>query len=302
MQHKSVPISRGLFLVRYEAAQDVFNPPRARVTPEPGSERFLIILSDPNSLDSVLGEPGTCLVVRASEPARLRVEVIPSRENGSVAATIKVEPLGQTTTAAAPQLPPRPLDLHNFAVRGHVAGIGDLSVRAEEWIAGPTAPSRIEGFAINWPSKPADLEIAYAARIGGPNPTTTALGGMGTFAGTKGRALPLVGAVFELSGPAATNYQFIVEGIFLGSPRNFQSGTRVVLAGPTGREPLVGLRVGLEQAAAVPVPKPTQQYAVTAPPTEHAPATELASSKPSSRVRVFRSPARQRAAAMEPKG
>ena len=285
MQQKSVPIGRGLFLVRYETAQDVFDPPRARISPEPGSERQVIIVSNPDSADSILAEPGTCLVVRASEAAHLRIEVLPSRESGSVAATIKIEPLGQIKTTAQPERqPPRSLDLHNFTVLGHVSGIGDVSVRAEEWIAGPTAPSRIEGFAITWPGKPPDIEISYAAQIGGQSPTTTPLGGLGSFAGTRARALPLVGAVLELSGPSATQYQFIVEGIFLGSPRVLLRGARTVLSGPTGREPLVGLRIGLEQVYAVQEPKPPLS-------------PEPPPAKPAGRVRVFRSTARQGAGA-----
>jgi hypothetical protein len=308
MQQKTVPIGKGLFLVRYETAQDVFNPPQARITPEPGSERQVLIVSDPNSSDSILAEPGTCLVVRAIEPARLRVEVIPNQENGSVAATIKVEPLGRSVTLSAPRPEPpvvRPLDLRNFTVLGHVSGIGDVSVRAEEWIAGPTAPSRIEGFAIMWPGKPPAIEISYAARIGGQSPTTTPLAGLGTFAGTRSRALPLVGAVFELSGSLATKYQFIVEGIFLGSPRSFQRGARVVLSGPTGREPMVGLRIGLEQVQvnavqepinAIPEPKPLPSHQL-----QSAPAAAPPPAKPPSRVRVFRSSARQAAGAPDRK-
>jgi hypothetical protein len=69
----------------------------------------------------------------------------------------------------------------------------------------------------------------------------------GTFAGTRGRALPLVGAILELTGPQAAKHQLEVDALFLGSPQVRMTGQRVVLSGPTGREPLVGVRIQLEE-------------------------------------------------------
>ncbi len=241
-------------------------------------------------------------VVRSIQPAKLVIEVVPTRDNGSVAATIKVEALAQSTgaastavsaAAAGPSAAPLPkasaLDLQDFKLVGHVAGVGDIAVRADEWLAGPTSPSRVEGFAIDWPGKPAGLEIGYAARIGGPKPVSTNMGSIGSFAGTKGRALPLVGANLELSGPLAPQFELIVETIFLGSPKQRQSGPRLTFSGPTGREPLVGLRVGLGRLG--------QVERGAAPPEDARVPEDIPppSPKPSSRVRVFRSSTRQRA-------
>ena len=61
--------------------------------------------------------------------------------------------------------------------------------------------------------------------------------------------MPLTNVMLELSGPDASVYQFSVEALFLGAPVMHVSGERVVLSGPTGREPLVGLRVALEEAS-----------------------------------------------------
>ena len=90
MQQKCVPVDRGLYLVRYESAQDVFNPPQAKIIADSGSEQQVLIVSDPRSGISILLAPGTCLVVRANGPARLRIEIVPSCTNGSAAATIKM--------------------------------------------------------------------------------------------------------------------------------------------------------------------------------------------------------------------
>jgi hypothetical protein len=74
--------------------------------------------------------------------------------------------------------------------------------------------------------------------------------GLGSFAGTRGKAMPIVGLMLEISGPSAGSLQFVVEAIFLGAATTRISGRRVVAAGPTGREPLVGLRVALEKVPA----------------------------------------------------
>jgi hypothetical protein len=301
MQQKTVSINRGLYLIRYDSAQDTRNPPRARVFAEPGNEHQVVILSHPDVSDGVLSGPGSMAVIRSIQPTKLVIEVVPTRDNGSVAATIKVEALSQSAGAAntaaaaaaagpgAAPLPKAPLDLQDFKLVGHVAGVGDIAVRADEWLAGPTSPSRVEGFAIEWPGKPAGLEIGYAARIGGPKPVSTNMGSIGSFTGTKGRALPLVAANLELSGPLAPQFELVVETIFLGSPKQRQSGPRLTFSGPTGREPLVGLRIGLGRLGQV-------EQEVASP--EAAPATEdipAPPPKPSSRVRVFRSSTRQRA-------
>jgi hypothetical protein len=99
--------------------------------------------------------------------------------------------------------------------------------------------------------------------------------GLGSFAGTRGKAMPLVGLVLELSGPVAPNFKISVETIFLGSPATRITGRRVVASGPTGREPLVGLRIRLETAATAVQPK--------------AKSSAAKSERSTSRVRVFRS-------------
>jgi hypothetical protein len=160
-------------------------------------------------------------------------------------------------------------------ILGHVTGIGDVWVKSGEWIAGPSAPSRIEGISIDWPDKPADFEIHYAVKTAKPQAISGRTMELGSFAGTRGKAMPLVSLMFELAGAAADDHQLTVEAIFLGAPATRMTGKRIVASGPTGREPLVGLRVGLQNVDVVtrPAPKP----AVAKP------------ARSAGRVRVFRS-------------
>lgn len=254
-QQQTVAINRGLFLVRYAAAEDATRPPSVRVSPDPTPNKDIGFLLHPDHSEPVLRQPDTCLVVRALAPGKLCVEVAPAQVGGSTAATVRIEPLTQgKPTAALAQIKSgrkdSSPDRSSFRIIGHVTGLGDQLVNANEWLAGPSAPSRIEGIAIEWPDKPDNLEIRYAVKTARPQPASGRTTGLGDFAGTRGKAMPIVGVMLEISGSAAVSLQFAVEAIFLGAPAMRITGKRVVASGPTGREPLVGLRLGLEDVVA----------------------------------------------------
>jgi hypothetical protein len=253
-QQQTVAINRGLFLVRYAAAEDEARPPKIEISPDPDSNRDIDLLLHPDHDAAVLWRPDSCLVVRAAAPGKLSVRVVPVLEGGSAAATVRIEPLGQgdVRPLARTKNPSNvPHDPGSFRVLGHVTGTGDVLVHANEWLAGPSAPLRIEGISIDWPGKPADLDIYYAVKTAKPQKTSGQKMGLGSFAGTRGKAMPIVGLMMELSGAAAAKFQICVEAIFLGSPATRIIGKRVVASGPTGREPLVGLRMGLESVRAL---------------------------------------------------
>jgi hypothetical protein len=335
-QVKTVDIARGLFIVRYATANDEFLPPKVTLSVDAEQNRNVEFLLPPGARDAVLWQPGTALTVRASATATLLVEVTPARSGGSIAANLKVERLSLgEPTAVSSALPPMtwPVklaegdgrgrasilpaarsnttaptshDLAGLRVLGHVAGIGDVVAGANEWIAGPSAPSRIEGIAVEWPGKPAQLDLRYSVRLGRPQAAPSPMTELGSFAGTRGHALPLTGIVFELSGAASSDYQLSVEAAFLGSPTMRVIGRRVALSGPTGREPLIGLRVNLKPInvpaageageAIEPAARPAPPAVAPAPaPAAPAPAPAMPAPAPSpvarssSRVRVFRS-------------
>jgi hypothetical protein len=278
-QRKTVEVDKGLFLVRYTAAEDEVRPPRVRVSPEAKSSKSLTLVLHPDHKEAVLWQPGTGLIVRAVDPGQLVIEVIPMDEDGSGAATVKIEPLsqGKARSRRSPDPFESSVSAGDFKILGHVAGIGDVVAEADEWIAGPSAPSRIEGISIDWPDKPEDIELRYAVKLARPHAVSGRMMEAGGYAGTRGRALPIVGVVLELSGPRAADHQFAAEAIFLGSPSMRVSGQRVVLSGPTGREPLVGFRMRVEEV---------RRH------SEPVPATRKAG-RTSSRVRVFRGRAKQ---------
>jgi len=281
-QRRTAEIGRGLFLVRYVGADDQAQPPRVTIAIEPGSEANVGFVLHPDHSEPVLQRPGTSLVVRAASPGLLGVEVEPQKANGSIAATINIEPLNQgPAQSAIPQASQQATVVQSGDLRilAHVAGVGDVYVKPNEWLGGPTAPSRIEGISIEWPTRPAGLDIGYAVKTAQPVDISGRMVGVGSFAGTRGRAMPLTGLLLQLSGADSSHYQFAVEALFLGSPILRTTGQRVVASGPTGREPLVGLRVTLEELR----------------PQEQPDAAPVAVARPrgSGRVRVFRSRAKQ---------
>jgi hypothetical protein len=248
-QRKTLEMERGLFLIKYESSESPDCPPKVSIAAEPGSENTVELILPPDAGEAVLWSPGATLVARATQTGRLRVVVAAAEPNGSTAARVQVIALSDDPAGARNGAPATAqFNLSEFRVLGHVAGRGDVVVDTKSWLGGPLVPSRIEGISIQWPDQPRDLTLRYAVTIGGPRSTMGQFVETGAYAGTRGRALPLVGMTLEIAGPAATGQQLIVDSIFLGSPQTTIMGRRVVLAGPTGREPLVGLRLRLESA------------------------------------------------------
>jgi hypothetical protein len=277
-QRKTIDVDRGVFLIRYVAAADESRPPKVTVSPDSPTNKNLSFVLHPDHDEAILWGPNACLVVRALTAAKLCIEVERLDGSESIDATVRVERL---TQGEAPSWRSEQsgvsFDPSDFRIIGHIASIGDVVVNSAEWLAGPLAPSRVEGLGIEWPSKPESLDIRYSVRTGRPHTISDRVVGLGSFVGTRGKAMPLVGVMLELSGYQALDFE--VEAIFLGAPTMRATGKRVVLAGPTGREPLVGLRVALQEGSTATRPRSM--------------ASDLGSSRPSGRVRVFRSRPKQ---------
>jgi hypothetical protein len=285
---KAIDLDRGLFFVNYKSAADLTAPPRIALSAAEGHEWTIQFILHPDATEPTLWRPNSAVVVRVAARARLQVQALPARAGGSRAATVSIEPIQSVQLAPAT----RTLDQNSatrttlridaFKLLGHVAGIGDVVVGPNTWIAGPAAPSRIEGLALEWPDKPVAVDIRYAVQLANAQPGSGRMVPLGTFAGTRGRALALTGVVLEMGGN--TELQFSAEAIFLSAPTLRAIGQRVVLSGPTGREPLVGLRVAVERIASLAAPED-----IARPAASHTAAG-------SGRVRVFRSRPHQQAA------
>jgi len=247
-QKKLLDIGRGLFLIRYESAADASAPPGLVISREGWMPADLEFILPPDVDDPVLWSPGGSLVVRAARAGRITIAIVPAHPGGSTVANVQLMALSEDPLGSRPL---EPLNLSDIHVLGHLSGIGDVRVACNEWLGGPASPARIEGIALEIPNLPRSLRLRYSARTGGSKPTTSPVVDAGGFAGTRGHSLPLVGLSFEISGPGASRYKMNSSALFLGSPLMRMSGQRIVLAGPTGREPLVGLQMSIVEAERV---------------------------------------------------
>jgi hypothetical protein len=284
-QHKVLSLDRGLFFINYKSADDSVSPPHVLVAPAEGHEQRMEIILHPDATEPTLWKPNSGLVVRVNTAGALRVQVQPTRPGGSQAAIVRVEQIHAGQAAGAVDQsngigPHTHLAIEGLKVLGHVAGRGDVIVGPNAWIAGPAAPSRVEGVALEWPDRPASVDIRYAVQFANGQNGSGRMVPLGTYAGTRGQALPLTAIVLEMSG--TDELKFVAEAGFLNAPTLRAVGKRVVLSGPTNREPLVGIRIGIEHIAAV------EKVATPAVPRKTA---------GSARVRVFRSQQRQATAA-----
>ncbi|MCB8839373.1 hypothetical protein [Aurantimonas sp. VKM B-3413] len=237
-------------MIRYATAADHAEPPR--ILPIIPANMDVAVLAEPGAADNALRRPGQCLVLRASRQIEVEIEIRPFRPGSSLEASVRVEYL--TEQAPRPRVaatrPVAPVDTSSLMLQGHVSRMGDVRVRANQWLAGPQNPGRIEGITLSWDGKPRDLDLRYGVQMAGMAPDAVNAVGLGEFAGSKGRSRPLTGVLFELSGSASASAELVVEALFLGGPTLVQRGRRVRLSGASGEEPLVGLRIQVENAEA----------------------------------------------------
>ncbi|MGY4403736.1 hypothetical protein [Bradyrhizobium sp. USDA 3315] len=244
-QVKAVGLRRGLFFVHYHSAEDAASPPQVAAFPAAGHENRMEIILHPDTSEPVLRGPNSRLLVKVNTPGLLHVQVQQMKPGGSRAAVLRIEPIWSREAST---------DLHTtvaterLKVLGHVASRGDIVVGPNTWIAGPTAPSRVEGLALEWPEKPIGVDIRYAVRFADGQTGSGGMVPLGAYAGTRGQALPLTGLALEVNGTA--ELEFVAEAAFLNSPIMRAVGKRVVLTRPTDRQPLVGIRIGIERVAA----------------------------------------------------
>jgi hypothetical protein len=279
-QTKVVELDEGLFVLRYVASA-ARSAPTIMVACEHGSERTATLVSPPGYPAGALEQPGDALVVQAHERARLSIQVRPTAPDGSYEADVSIERLGQAAERLESRAG-RPDELEGLEVLAHVARLGDISVPAGEWVAGPESPARIEGLSLRWRNASGHPDLKYAARTGGRNSPLTWANGDGSFIGTRGQARPLTEVRFELKGPAAETSELVVEALFEGATPVRAEGRNIRLTGPSGQEALLGLRLDL-----VEISMQDETSRVTSDSGMRAAETE--SKRASSRVRVFRS-------------
>ncbi len=136
-----------------------------------------------------------------------------------VASAPKVPADSAGPAATMPAAPPSQPSPPAFGARtslvhlgGHVEKVGDITMQPDQWLGNPSAGTRVEGFVVLWPNKPADVELCYGcevADLGRPLSGIT-----GSFVGSRGRGGRITSVWAELTGTAAANYTLYTEVVF----------------------------------------------------------------------------------------
>mgnify|MGYP004523097173 CR=1 FL=1 len=243
----TLKVERGLSTLHYRGEPSVGDaPPSVEVvSTSPG----VSLLAAPGEPFGVLSGPGRALVVVAEAPGSIEIAVAGGRSGSDP--RLELTRVGaESEPAAPPELRLRP-DLPEggveFLLRAHVSLRGDLAAPRGHWICGPDAPGRIEGIEMRGVAAdlPLEYQVASAGRDAGWSPWAKA----GTYAGTRGKALPIIGLRVRFLPDAAPGLALRADGVFLGASVVTRTGREIELAGPTPLDPLVGVRLDFARAA-----------------------------------------------------
>lgn len=267
----SLHVTRGLYLLRYEARGGSHNHPFAIVAPEHGFEDRIQVISAPGGAQGRLDQPGAAVLVRAEGHGKIKIGVKRKGSGGSLDATFRLESVGlvsnpgpsiadpvEFSQPASNTQPASRLEAPDDAVLvAHVSRRGDVPVKANEWVGGPEAPARIEGITLlGFGQEDVRGEIQFLSS------TRRAWSDWvceGVFVGTRGRSEPVLGVRLRLVGDQASHFIMQAEALFLGSAIMVKRGREIECVSESGRDPLVGLRLGLgpERRASVRSPAST---------------------------------------------
>lgn len=254
-EKRELRIPRGVVVVRYTNSKAKRVAPRIVLTAQKDGEAELIGLT--THTQQVLAKPGNAVVVRAQRDTTIVIEVVPAEDDGSLDAEIHVErlsshlPQEDRVAVAAPAVLAGSLRdaLDDFRVLAHVARHGDVVVGSGEWICGPRVPMSVEGIEVQLGRLAEGIDVLVSAEARLRKPLSFPATSAGSFVGTRGRATPLTGLTFSLIGRAAASFQLSIDALFLGNPVVTKVGNSIELSGPSGTEPLVGIRLALQEAS-----------------------------------------------------
>ena len=244
----SLSLDTGLYILRYVTARASNDPPYIDVHPATADNGEVSFLAGPGVRGNRLAAPGSYILVQTQRPCSLDLAIFAARRDGSVDAQVQLQRI-TTNHDAIDEVTARPVvptkSLTGLEVLAHVAHRGDILGKPGDWVCGPNMPMPIEGLSIHWPDRPPGVELNCAVTSGtGPQQRSKDVAA-GNFVGTRGKFNPITGLSLELRGPNATDHLLDASALFLGAQVVSQDGSRIKLVGPTGREPLLGLRLSV---------------------------------------------------------
>ncbi len=248
----SLPIARGMYVLRYlSAGGGLADHPIATVSVPRDAESKIQVISAPGATAGQLGQPGSCLVVRAESAGDLQISLRRRHFGGSLEASLKLESVSATdrqlisaplASDAAVETQTMARSPATFSVLAHLARRGDVGVGPGRWVGGPDAPTPIEGIEIRSDVR-SEARLEIQTLIFGRPPRWTEWAAPGSFAGSRGLGLPLVGVRLRIVGSDANRFEISADALFLGASVMSKRGRALEFVSVTGTDALVGLRL-----------------------------------------------------------
>lgn len=276
-------VTEGLYVLRYLGGANPRSAPAAIVKLSSAASTDADIITAPGLNSGEMPGPGSNVVILVRRSGPIEVVVEASGGNDSLDARFSLDLLAPALSKKRPDTEGRtqvksdamakpdvsaPASGQSALIElfAHVARRGDIAADQEGWVAGPNAPSAIEGIEVSCNRTDLGVAIQYknlanANRWSDWQPP-------GGFVGTRQKASPLTGLRLKVVGAASQGYELEGEALFLGSPIQLGRGQDLEFVSVGGLDPLVGLKLRLVQLSTT----------TTIPDVRKAP-----------RVRVFRS-------------
>jgi hypothetical protein len=217
-------------LARDAAARDGSGLPGVRISAAPGRVGRPDLVSIATfRADGWLGPEDAALVRVEGGPAQVLVTIYQAAGQGAeMAPRLQVLRLGDVSAEAAPApadaaraqqpVPPPatalgPLPSGGTGLLAHVSRAGDLTASLGEWVGMRGSKQWVEGFGISPPQGVAANELEYQAVLGRGWLSPWVEGG--TFCGSRGMALPVLGIRARLTGRAAETHLLAYSATFV---------------------------------------------------------------------------------------
>ena len=251
---RMLKLSRGLFTLRYLAAEDDRQPPCIGIQTGPYRGQDVTIIGGPDAERGFLCKPGDAAVVVSQGDAIIVVTTFVGEHARSDGVKLKLDQIDRLT--------PRDGELLRTAVpgrggvagqdrglpiflSGYIAGIGAVSLKAGKRLGEARSGHAIEGFAIHWPRRPVGVDLAYGCTaLAGSTATETLTGDL---AGSRGEGGAISGLFIRLIGEKAGRYSLNAEALFADGSRVVSSSQALAARAGDGAAPLVALSVAVHR-------------------------------------------------------
>lgn len=240
-----ITLQPGMYILRHPKSNlPSISVSRAAVNPANNGRIEALYTSKTNG--AVLRNGADCIVLHVQDgPVDLLVTAYLERA-GAAVPSLKIDKIALENEAAPARGKAVEAPAKGISIIGHIEQIGDVVVTNGQRIGDPGSNSRLEGFQVMWPDKPAGVDLTYSAHVEGTGELPAVA--TGKFCGTRNAAERIVGLKFALQGARAGDYVLGGEVFFSGGYRA-EIKSDVPTHGPTGVEHVTAFAIHIVPGA-----------------------------------------------------